>query len=108
MKNRRWYDESQKAQNAIQLIKELDENSKRIISRDIVNIANSIKAVRKEEESIPLSLGIKRVLGLYQCNNARRWYDNVSELDEAFKTISTLPLEDFENIMEGICLSLAN
>ena len=105
MFKRRWYDRSEKTQTALSLLKDLDEKSREIISRDIIHISNSIKEVRKEEEALPLSLGIKRVLGLYQTTNARRWYDN-NELDNAFRTIATLPDEDFENIMEGLCVSL--
>lgn len=105
---RRWYDRETKAGDAIELLKDLDSEARTIISNDIVNIANSIKTIRKEQEIIPLSIGINRVLGLYQTNNSRRWYDREESLDSAFKTISTLPEEDFKNIMEGICTSLKN
>lgn len=106
MLKRRWYDRDTKAQNAIELLHDLDSRAKALISNDIIDIANSIKTVRKEQETIPLSIGISRVLGLYQTNNSRRWYDKEENLDSAFKTISTLPAEDFNNIMEGICTSL--
>ncbi len=106
MQKRRWYDNKDTTLNAIKLLKDLDPVSQKIISSDIVNIANSIKNIRKEQESTPITIGLKRVLGLYQTNNSRRWYDKSKELDLAFKTISTLPDEDFENIMEGICNSI--
>lgn len=106
MQTRRWYDENTRARDAISLLKSLDECSRRAISQDIVNIANSIKAIRKEQENLPLSIGVKRVLGLYQAESSRRWYDHNEELSRAFKLISTLPDEDFKNIMEGICTSL--
>lgn len=108
MLQRRWYDRETKAGNAIELLKKLDSETRSMISNDIVNIANSIKTIRKEQEIVPLSIGINRVLGLYQTNNSRRWYDKEEGLDTAFKTISTLPEEDFRNIMEGICTSLVN
>ena len=106
VQKRRWYDKRETTLAAMKLLKELDPISQKIISSDIVNIANSIKTVRKEQEYTPLSLGIKRVLGLYQTNNSRRWYDNNEPLSLAFKTISTLPDEDFANIMQGICHSI--
>lgn len=106
MHKRRWYDTKDTTLTAIKLIKELDPISQKIISTDIVNIANSIKTIRKEQESVPLSLGLNRVLGLYQTNQSRRWYDQDENLNLAFKSISTLPNEDFENIMEGICQSI--
>lgn len=105
---RRWYDRSEQTQNAMGLLKELDAKSQEIISNNIVDIANSIKTVRKEEEVVPLSIGLKRVLGLYKSSESKRWYDKSEHLDQAFKTISTLPEDDFENIMEGICSSLKN
>ncbi len=106
MQKKRWYDTKETTLSAIELLKELDPVSQKIISTDIVNIANSLKSIRKEQEIVPLSLGLSRVLGLYQTNNSRRWYDKSKHLDLAFKTISTLPDEDFENIMEGICNSI--
>ena len=55
----------------------------------------------------PLVLGIERVLGLYQQSvNERRWYDTNNDLKYAIKTMSTLPTEDFLNIMEGLAVSL--
>ena len=35
----------------------------------------------------------------------RRWYDKISLLSYAMKTMSTLPKEDFYTIMEGIAVS---
>lgn len=106
MLNRRWYDKNTKAQSAIELLKELDAKSQEVISRNVVDVVNSIKTVRKEEEIIPLSIGIKRVLGLYKTTEAKRWYDKNTHIDQVFKTLSTLPKEDFENVIEGICTSL--
>ena len=106
MFNKRWYDKDPKTNDAISLLMHLDQKSQDIISRDMTDIANSIRSVRKEQNSLPLSLGVKRVLGLYQSENNRRWYDKNDSLNQAFKTISTLPEEDFQNIMEGICVSL--
>lgn len=108
MFKRRWYDKNIRTQTAIELLQELDAKSQEIMSNNIVDIANSIKTVRKEEEIVPLSIGIKRVLGLYKSTNANRWYDKSEHMDQAFKTMSTLPEDDFENIIEGICSSLKN
>ncbi|MDD3236885.1 MAG: hypothetical protein PHV37_02155 [Candidatus Gastranaerophilales bacterium] len=108
MLDNRWYDSNKNTRDALILLKKLDFNSQNVISSEIINIANSIKSVRKEQESLPLSIGLKRVLGLYQSNQARRWYDKSEKLNEAFQVISLLPEEDFSNIMEGICASLQN
>ena len=77
------------------------------MSTDLIEIVKQIKEVRKEEAEPELTLGIERVLGLYQQSvNERRWYDTSKELKYALKTMSTLPSEDFLNIMEGLAISL--
>lgn len=106
METRRWYDRNTKTNLAMKLIRELDETSRVAISKDIINIANSIKTIRKEQETLPLSIGVERALGLYQSENSRRWYDQNSELGIALKIVSTLPEEDYINVMQGICESL--
>lgn len=108
MFKRRWYDKSDKTQNVLSLLYELDERSRKKISQNIIDIANSIKTIRKEQEILPISIGKTRVLGLYQTNNQRRWYDKNEYLNNAFLTISTLPAEDFNNIMEGILISVCS
>ena len=89
--NRRWYDSNEHTQRALSLLKDMDEVKRRALSRDLANV----------------SIGIDRVLGLYKISNSRRWYDKVSILSYALKTMSTLPREDFYNIMEGITTSVS-
>ena len=86
----------------------MDENQRRALSRDLTTVVKQIKDLHNEEEENEeqeISLGIDRVLGLYKISNSRRWYDKVSVLSYAMKTMSTLPKEDFYNIMEGIAVS---
>ena len=71
-----------------------------------MDIANQIKTIHREETEPVLSIGLERVLGLYQSSNSRRWYDQHEELGCALRTVSTLPKEDFLNIMEGLCISI--
>lgn len=103
---KRWYDNHQETLDTLGILKKLDRESKARLSDDIIDIANQIKSIHREEEEPPLSIGLDRVLGLYQSSNSRRWYDKQRDLDNAIKTISTLPKEDFLNIMEGLCVSL--
>lgn len=105
MKNR-WYDSHEETLETLELLKKLDKESRDRLSGDIIEIANQIKSIHREEEEPPLSIGIDRVLGLYQSSNSRRWYDKKGDLANAIRTISTLPKEDFLNIMEGLSLSL--
>jgi len=107
--NRRWYDTNEHTQRALELLKDMDEDRRRALSRDLTAVVKQIKDmhVEEEDEEQDVSIGIDRVLGLYKISNSRRWYDKVSILSYAMKTMSTLPKEDFYNIMEGISTSLS-
>ena len=107
--NRRWYDSNEYTQKALSILKDMDEEQRRALSRDLTNVVRQIKEMHEEEddENQEVSIGIDRVLGLYKISNSRRWYDKVSLLSYAMKTMSTLPREDFYNIMEGITTSLS-
>ena len=104
---RRWYDTHDKATLAFEILQKLEPESKKRLSKDLIEIVRQIKELHKEEDEPALSLGIERVLGLYQQSvNERRWYDTNADLKYALKTMSTLPTEDFLNIMEGLSVSL--
>ena len=103
---RRWYDTHQETLSTLDLLKNLDRMSREKLSNDVIDIANQIKTIHREEDEPILSIGIERVLGLYQSSNSRRWYDKQRDLSNAIRTISTLPADDFLNIMEGLCVSL--
>ena len=105
--NRRWYDSNENTEKALSLLKNMDENKRRALSRDLTNFVRQIKEMHEEDEEQDVSIGIDRVLVLYKISNSRRWYDKVSILSYALKTMSTLPKEDFYNIMEGITTSLS-
>ena len=107
--NRRWYDSNEYTEKALSILQDMDEERRRALSRDLTAVVRQIKEMREEEEDEDqeVSIGIDRVLGLYKISNSRRWYDKVSLLSYAMKTMSTLPKEDFYNIMEGISTSLS-
>ncbi len=109
MNNRRWYDSNEYTEKALAILKDMDEERRRALSRDLTAVVRQIKEMREEDENEEqeVSIGIDRVLGLYKISNSRRWYDKVSLLSYAMKTMSTLPKEDFYNIMEGISTSLS-
>jgi hypothetical protein len=107
LNNRRWYDSDENTGKALELLKELDENKRRALSKDLTTFVRQIKEMREEDEESDVSIGIDRVLGLYKISNSRRWYDKVSILSYALKTMSTLPKEDFCNIMEGLYSTLS-
>ncbi|MBR2431217.1 hypothetical protein IKB17_07135 [bacterium] len=105
MYDRRWYDSNENTKRALEILKDMDESQRRALSRDLTTIVKQIKELKEEDEESDISIGIDRVLGLYKLSNSRRWYDKVSILSYAMKTMSTLPKEDFYTIMETITIS---
>lgn len=105
--DRRWYDSNEYTKKALTLLKNMDEDRRRALSQDLTNVVKQIKELHEEDEEQEISIGIDRVLGLYKISNSRRWYDKVSILSYALKTMSTLPKEDFYNIMEGLTSTLS-
>ena len=105
MYDRRWYDSNENTKRALEILKDMDESQRRALSRDLTTVVKQIKELHEEDEESDVSIGIDRVLGLYKLSNSRRWYDKVSILSYAMKTMSTLPKEDFYTIMEGITVS---
>ena len=102
MYDRRWYDSNEHTKRALDILKDMDESQRRALSKDLTTVVKQIKELHEEDEETDVSIGIDRVLGLYKLSNSRRWYDKVSILSYAMKTMSTLPKEDFYTIMEGI------
>lgn len=105
--NRRWYDSNEHTQRALNILKDMDETKRRSLSHDLMTVVKQIKELHEDDEEQDISIGIDRVLGLYKLSNSRRWYDKISILSYALKTMSTLPKEDFYNIMEGISTSIS-
>ena len=107
LNNRRWYDSNEHTEKALALLKDLDENKRRALAKDLTTFVKQVKEMRDDTEENDVSIGIDRVFGLYKISNSRRWYDKVSILSYALKTMSTLPKEDFYNIMEGVHSTLS-
>ena len=108
MYDRRWYDSNEHTKRALEILKDMDESQRRALSKDLTTVIKQIKELHEEDEESDVSIGIDRVLGLYKLSNSRRWYDKVSILSYAMKTMSTLPKEDFYTIMEGITSTINN
>ncbi|MBE7711417.1 MAG: hypothetical protein E7Z92_04680 [Cyanobacteria bacterium SIG31] len=105
MYDRRWYDSHEHTARAFEILKDMDDAQRRALAKDLTTVVKQIKELHEEDEESDVSLGIDRVLGLYKLSNSRRWYDKVSLLSYAMKTMATLPREDFFTIMEGITVS---
>ena len=106
--NKRWYDKGNQGYDVFERLKELDDASLRKLSENILKIADSIKAINREQEERPVSLGIDRVKGLYKQNKNRRWYDKQKDLKNAMNSISTLSDEEYLGIIEALEVALKN
>lgn len=111
--NRRWYDEHEETSKTLEMLEQLDNRTINSLSRDLSTIVKQIKELRLEakkedEEDEEISLGLHRVLGLYQSEYGRRWYDKKPAVNFAMRSMSTLPKEDFYNIMEGLHVTLSS
>ena len=80
MNNRRWYDSNEHTEKALELLKNMDENRRRSLAKDLTTFVKQVKDMKEEDENTEISLGIDRVMGLYKLSNSRRWYDKVSIL----------------------------
>ena len=106
MKNR-WYDTNDKSMAVLDALRGLDELSRQKISENVISIASSIKAIKREKDEVPVSLGIERVVGLYQQSNRRRWYDKHGEISGVMQTMSTLSEDEYHGIMEALSMALS-
>ncbi len=105
---KRWYDREPWTGEVLDVLQTLTIRSHYEIAREVIKVIDVIRANNRERDEVPLSLGLDRVLGLYKEQNKRRWYDNSMPLSRIFKTASCLSDEDFQNIMQGISISLRN
>ena len=103
---KRWYDEKPYADEVLSILKNLSLQSHYDIAREVLKIIDVVKENTRELEEPPLSIGIERVMGLYNQSYCRRWYDKNLPVNRIFKSASCLQAEDFQNIMQGIYTSL--
>ncbi len=103
---KRWYDTKPYANEVLGILKGLSLQSHYDIAREVLKIIDAIKANTRELEEPPLSIGVERVFGLFNQNYARRWYDKNLPINRIFKSASSLQAQDFQNIMQGMSMSL--
>ena len=103
---KRWYDIKPYTGEVLSILKELSLQSHYDIAREVLKIIEAIKVNSRELDEPPLSLGVDRVIGLFSQNYGRRWYDKNLPINRIFKSASSLQDEDFQNIMQGMFVSL--
>lgn len=103
---KRWYDVEPYADNVLSILRELTLQSHYDIAREVLKIIETIKINSREDVETPVSIGADRVLGLYSQTYKRRWYDKNLPINRIFKSASSLQDNDFQNIMQGMFVSL--
>ena len=102
MEKRRWYDYNENILELLAIMEKLPNEVIEDLAENIVNFSNLLrKNIEENEEEAPLSIGKKRVLGLYKSFKRRRWYDKNWTLLSMMNVLATLPKEDFDNIASG-------
>lgn len=107
-REQRWYDSFSETEKVLHAIKNMDTMTRSNIMDELITITSQIKDFHKEEEEPEISIGLGRVLGLYQQSNSRRWYDKDKKTNYAMQVMSTLPKTDFKNIIEGLAATFVH
>ena len=103
---KRWYDKKPYTDEVLTILKSLSLQSHYDIAREVLKIIDVIKENTRELDEPPLSIGVERVLGLYNQGYSRRWYDKNLPINRIFKSASCLQDDDFQTIMQGMSTSL--
>ena len=104
----RWYDKSEKVADVLYKLRQLDENALALVTDNVLSVACSIKNFKRENDEVPVSLGLNRVLGLYQQNKSRRWYDKDSNMDILMRSIATLSEVEYMGMIEALDSALTS
>ena len=100
--NKRWYDKIEENQEVLEKLQKLGRKDLIQVAKELAKIAVSIKAITREQDDVPLSIGIERVKGLYLQGRSRRWYDKDEEMSQAMKSLSTLSEDEYTGIIEAL------
>jgi hypothetical protein len=102
---KRWYDKSSKLG---EMMKVLSCMSERELSQVSVYLFQVVKLYRRQKNSMEdnLSIGRDKLFGYYMAYQKRRWYDQDPSLRSAINIISTLPVKDIDDVIDGFIQAL--
>lgn len=102
---KRWYDESQKLEKMIKVLGNLSENDLNKIAKYLYQVVN-IHWKQKKALEDEVSIGREKLFGYYKAYQKRRWYDKNPSLSGAINILSTLPVKDVDEIVDGFISAL--
>jgi len=103
IEKRRWYDNNNDMLLIIEKLRNLPPELIDNLAENIMGFSNIIRENLNElnvEE--PISIGKDRMLGYYKSFQRRRWYDQNWTMLSIVNVLSTLPIDDFNKIIEGV------
>ena len=101
--NRRWYDTNNDMHLILDVLKNQPPELIANLAENIMSFSNIIrKNINEIDAEEPISIGKERMLGYYKSFQRRRWYDKNWTMLSMVNVLSTLPIDDFNKIVEGI------
>ena len=101
--NRRWYDTNNDMHLILDILKKQSPELIDNLAENIMSFSNIIrKNINEIDSEEPISIGKERMLGYYKSFQRRRWYDKNWTMLSMVNVLSTLPIDDFNKIVEGI------
>jgi len=101
--NRRWYDTNNDMHLILDILKKQSPELIDNLAENIMSFSNIIrKNINEIDDEEPISIGKERMLGYYKSFQRRRWYDKNWTMLSMVNVLSTLPIDDFNKIVEGI------
>ena len=102
---KRWYDNSPKLSELMHVMSNMSDKEVDTVATylyQIVNIYNKQKKFGAQD----VSIGLDKLFSYYKGYNKRRWYDKNPSLSSALNTMSTLEVQELEEIVEGFLYAL--
>ena len=100
---RRWYDNNKDMQLILDTLKHQSPELIDNLAENVMEFSNIIRQnINEMTIEEPVSIGKDRMLGYYKSFQRRRWYDKNWTMLSIVNVLSTLPIDDFNKVIEGI------
>lgn len=87
---RRWYDSVPNVAHAVHLTGQLPESIQAVIAKNLNDYIDYYRNSRRSDRN-HLSVGVPKILGLYNAAYRKRWYDPNPLVRRAFTMMATVP-----------------
>ena len=101
----RWYDKSSKLGELMTVMNSLSEKETDKLAQYLYHIVKIYRNQIKDNEGLQ-SIGAEKLFGYYKAYNKRRWYDKKHSLGSALNIMSTLSLQELDDLVDGFLYAL--